>query len=99
MSTAALHNHPTRYEVELHTADGRRFLVGYTPRRSFTGLLAAVRKMGKSILAITNLPEDATTSRNGTALGLGYGHVIRFTGRTQRDAIVGGELPFVGRAC
>ncbi|MFW6030955.1 MAG: hypothetical protein ACOC9T_00060 [Myxococcota bacterium] len=33
---------PTRYEVTVEHADGRRYLIAYTPRRSQVGILDAI---------------------------------------------------------
>lgn len=88
--------HATRYEIELTTAAGAKWLVAYTPRRNFRGPLAAVQQRGSAILRVAGMPDDATVTRDGASLRFGDGSVIRFSGRTQRDAISNGELPYVG---
>jgi hypothetical protein len=94
---AYLANRATRYEVALEH-EGRQWLVGYTIRRSRQGLLAKMREQGQAILRITAMPEDArVTSPNPETLAFSNGSVIRFTHRTQRDAVLSGELPFVGK--
>ena len=91
---AHLQNAPTRYEVVLEHA-GKQWLVGYTSRRSRPGLLATMRKEGRDILAITEMPEDAEVRAEYGALVFSQGSVIKFSGRTQRDAVIAGELPWV----
>ena len=91
---AHLVNYPTRYEVALEHA-GRSYLVGYTIRRSRVGLLSKMRERGADILRITEMPESATVAACDKTLAFSNGSVIRFTGRTQREAITAGELPYV----
>ena len=88
---------PTRYEIEMVSPSGAKYLVAYTPRRSFRGLLDAVRERerGRAILRLLNFPDDATAERDRASLRFSDGTIIRFSGRTQRDAICGGELPYV----
>jgi hypothetical protein len=89
----------TRYEVEMVASSGFRYLIAYTARRSFRGLLDVVRQRGAVILRVLGLPEDTRVERDGAgALRFPDGTIVRFSGRTQRDAIVFGELPFVCRA-
>lgn len=96
---AWIKNYKTRYEVEMVATDGRKWLVQYTSQKSRTGLLAAIRKVGESILAVggASLPDHfkLTTCQ---AVEFGNGWIIRFSGRTQREAYLGGELPFVVHA-
>ena len=86
---------PTRYEIEMVAPSGARHLIAYTPRRNFRGLLDAVRQRGAAIIRRAGMPEDARGERAGASLRFADGTVIRFSGRTQRDAIMGGELPYV----
>jgi len=94
-----LKNYGTRYEVSVTFPDGHEMLIGYTMQRSKFGLLAAMRKQGPAILARIpgNLEDDNSLNYSKTAgFTLGHGTRINFTGHTQRDAIIRGELPFVG---
>jgi hypothetical protein len=94
---ARLHYGPTRYEIEMVTPSGVKHLIAYTPRRSFRGLLDAVQERGAIILRVTGMPEDTRAERGDNAsLRFSDGTIIRFSGRTQRDAIMHGELPYVG---
>lgn len=91
-----MRNRITRYEVELTDGHTRRYLVGYTPRRSRPGLLAAVRAHADRVIACTGLTDDhITTWPNARTLDLGNGWIVRFTGRTQIDAQDHRELTFI----
>lgn len=98
---ARLKNYGTRYEVAATHADGRRWLIGYTPRKSMRGLFAASANVKmRTILKLIGAPEFASFSRvdGRLAIRVEGGGLIEFTGRTQRDAILDpkGELPWVG---
>jgi hypothetical protein len=86
---------PSRYEIEIVASSGAKHLIAYTPRRSFRGLLDAVRQRGVAILRVVGMPEETQAERVGASLRFADGTVIRFSGRTQRDAIMHGELPYV----
>jgi len=94
----AIRHYATRYEIALSFADGRKMLVCYTPRKNKAGLRDAILSRGKAILAqMPDLSDDARmTYAAATGFSLGNGCRIYFTGRTQRDAICNGELPFIG---
>jgi hypothetical protein len=91
----------TRYEITATHSDGRAFLVAYTPRLTRPGLLHAIQVRSEAIVA-----------KLGAAVGDRFdvhlkprihatlaGWTIGFTGRTQHEAKMAGELPFIaGRA-
>jgi len=93
-------HYATRYEVKLTLPDGRAMLVCYTPRKSRAGLLGALQSRGEAILAhMPGLPDDARlTYDKAQGFGLGNGARVAFSGRTQRDAIMAGELSYIGDA-
>lgn len=93
-----LQHGPTRYEVVLTTPDGRRFLVGYTPRKSKPGVLRAAQRVGQQIIAaMPGLTDQHRMTWAAGGFDLGNGARIALSGRTQRDAIMAGtELPFLG---
>ena len=96
---AALRNYGTKYEIALKLlSDGREFRVCYSGRKSRSGLLSAVQAAGPDILRVTSMPDDARMEWKDGAMKLGTVATIRFTGRTQRDAICSGELPRVRAA-
>jgi hypothetical protein len=90
--------HSTRYEIELVKPDGTAMLVCYSSRRSISGLIRAIRDRWAPIVRAGNIPEGAIGYRIGSARAYNFenGTIIRFSGRTQRDAIMRGELPFIG---
>jgi hypothetical protein len=89
---ARLKNYRTRYEVAM-TNGSERYLVVYMSARSFRRLLSAVQEKLEKIVAIAKA--DVWMDGKG---GLTAGDwKIAFTGRTQREAILGGELQFIGR--
>jgi hypothetical protein len=95
---AKLHSYGTRYEVEVEHPNGARKLVAYTPRRTGTGLVSAVTAHGERIVSFLGIGDTASMSWKGKgrdAMGVDGGGVIRFSGRTQREAIIEGELPFI----
>lgn len=89
-------NRQTRYELVASHPDGRRLLVGYTARYSKHGILGMLRQNGPAVVAAFGLDGDAimTFDRRGQTAHVGP-WTITFSGRTQRDAYLGGELPFV----
>lgn len=97
---ARLHNRLTAYELEVVHPDGTTALFCYTQRKSRIGLMVATEGP-RAIRACRFLGIDPATARyrvpRGTAraeLRLIPGNgVIRFTGRTERQAIMEGELP------
>jgi hypothetical protein len=89
-------NYPTKYEITL-SCGAQTYLVAYSGRKSKQGLISAIRGRGLDILAITKLDESAAfTFTSATSAQLGD-WVVRFTGRTQRDAIcTRSEYRYVG---
>ena len=91
---ARLHNRLTLYEVALtHLDTGERVLLCYT-RKTGRGIRDYIGRHAEAIVAFCG--DD--TCRLGhrrpcdeTAIGRWS---IGFTGRTQREAIIGGELPW-----
>jgi hypothetical protein len=95
-SLARLTNYHTRYEV-VATNMHRTILAGYTSRKSRSGLLATVRMHSEAWVELTgdNALSWGRRASDGAAIGE---WVIRFSGRTQREAIIEGELPFIAEA-
>lgn len=81
----------TRYELAAIHTDGRRILVGYTDQRSRAGLLGMVQQRGTKFTDATGA--DSITWLARAADGASAGDwVVKFTGRTQREAYIEGEL-------
>lgn len=94
---SALQNYRTRYEIVAECGN-KRLLIGYSPRVSRCGLLAAMQNVGPAIIQHLAIGDGDTISWHTKPRihCLTSGWLIGFTGRTQRDAILAGELPFIG---
>ena len=93
---ARLKNYRTRYELVIDGPKGK-FLVFYISRRNRAGLLIGLReRAGDGSLGIIvdpNLPlHFGKLARDGATLGE---YRVYFSGRTQREAYLGGELVFL----
>lgn len=94
---ARIANRSTRYEIiAFHATDYRSILIGYTGRKSFSGMLAMLRQNGPKFVSLTGMTDDTTNKRERGALHFSNGWTVRFSGRTQRDAYIDGERPFIG---
>lgn len=85
----ALVNYGTKYEVTVSN-DRETYLVGYTARKSRRGLVDAIQRRGQDMLAVLALSDDARfefTKTSQIEARLGDWWVVRFTGRTQKDAL------------
>lgn len=95
---ARLTNRATRYEVVAQRPDGTTALVGYTPRRTLSGLRDAAGNRGTELVAWLDAPPGAEMSwRRGCTdtVQITGGGIVRFSGRTQREAICAGALPSI----
>ena len=94
---AAIKNHPTRYEIVAEHAEGKRYLVGYTARKSRYGLLRAMQNVGNALIEQCQIGESDKISWHTRPHPHCFtsGWCIGFTGRTQRDTILTGEPPYV----
>lgn len=89
-----LANRSTAYELAAIHPDGRRVLIAYS-RKGRRGIFSAVRNRGEAVAALCQSQEFAFAKRAADGATCGEWS-IRFTGRTQRDAYVEGELTYVG---
>ena len=94
-----LQRHATKYEAVVES-DGRQSLLGYSIHRSRSGLFTLMRRRGQRLIDalgigesdIITWPKPATMGAScETADGRQYAR-IRFSGRTEREAIISGEL-------
>ena len=94
---ARLRNRATCYEIAAIQGE-RRILIAYAAMHSRHGLLKACQNRGQMIIAALGIGEsDLLMPAKRAAEGFTVGAwSIRFTGRTERDAIQEGELPYVG---
>jgi len=88
-----LHNHPTRYELVLqHAQTGERVRLAYILRNNRSGLMDAIRRNGAELEAFTGSTTfDLSKKGQPAAAQLGSWRAS-FSGRTQREAIISGEL-------
>lgn len=105
---ANLAGRSSAYEIAIGT-EGQTYLLAYTPRLSRSGLLSALWAFARTrpagaINTYFNVPErDLEKQPVYEKLGYRWGvHVgplhIRFTGRTEREALIQGELPWIAKA-
>lgn len=94
----ALHRRATCYEIAA-ICDERKLLIAYAGAHSRHGILKACRNRGEAIIAVLGLTDKdllMPCAKASDGFMLGPWHV-RFTGRTEREAIISGdELPYVG---
>lgn len=83
----------TLYELAAIRGD-QRILVAYCGNRARRMILRACRERGDALVALTGDESIGFTSTASDGATMGAWS-IRFTGRTQRDAIQAGELPYV----
>jgi hypothetical protein len=92
-----LQNRHTLYELVASHPDGRRFLVAYCGRRGRRGIFTALAGRAAAMTALTG--DDgikfAARAADGGTMGA---WTIRFSGRTQRECYIAGELEYVAAA-
>ena len=94
---ARLHNRRTCYELALISPDGQRFLACYTDRRTRRMLYhAATERWGISARARVTVADWKWCDRALDGIYTDSGWRLAWTGRTEREAINNGELPYVG---
>lgn len=93
---ARLHNRATLYELTMSRGD-EHFLIAYASNKGRTMLWKCVTSDQRvhQIIAKTGTEAITFAKRAGDGATMGA-WAIRFTGRTQRDAISQGELPYIG---
>ena len=77
----------TAYEVAAIHADGKRFLIGFTQRKSMVGLRALLANHGEEIIAACGFGDDdkATYHHQPCAHITSAGWTLGFTGRTKLE--------------
>ena len=91
-----LRNRGTRYELSCTMPNGQACLAGYT-RPSKMGILSMIRKNGEAWAARIAENDMVNFEKSGKSATVGP-FAIRFSGRTQRDAIINGELQWFEEA-
>lgn len=93
-----LKHYATRYELVASRGNGAdRYLIAYTSRNNRRGLWAAVTEPTRAakLVKLTGSPEITFAKRAGDGATMGEWR-IAFSGRTQRECYLEGELPYVG---
>lgn len=89
----------TKYETILTAPDGARYLLFYTPARSFAALLDCVRQRGAELCDRIGLDDSARATRYGRGrfpgLDFGNGWSAEYSGRTMIEAKQAGALPWI----
>jgi hypothetical protein len=91
---ARLHNRRTAYELVAVNGD-QRVLVCYSVERSRNAMFRACCKRGEALVALTGAERCTFAKRSADGLSMGAWS-IRFSGRTQRECYIEGELPYIG---
>jgi hypothetical protein len=97
----ALAHYATRYEVVL-TNGTKSFLLGYTARHSRAGLVDVLIARGPAVAARVGMSDEHFINFKTwkwPGLDVSNGWLVRFSRRTQREAIVAGELPRLSTHC
>lgn len=89
---ARIQGRGTAYEVVITKGD-TTYLVSYVARHSYAGMRDAVVQRAEEIVVKTNA---AHIDKAGRTITTDNGWTIKFSGRTQRDAICNGEHTYVG---
>ena len=89
-----LRRHSTRYELIAQFPDGKVILAGYT-KFGKMNILDMLRNHNEFWLQFLSEDDKVVFAKNGRSVQLGSIRVS-FSGRTQRQAILEGELPFLG---
>jgi hypothetical protein len=90
----SLRNFGTRYELVLERG-AERFRLCYTGRKNRRGMIDAIFRLGAELGAFTGQKE--VRFGKGATAQLGD-WAVRFSGRTQREAIIAGELAWFSKA-
>lgn len=88
-----LKNYRTRYELAASHPDGRKVLIRYTARKGRRGLLDALTMDAARVCKVLG-SDDIHWAKRAADGGTMGDWTVKFSGRTQREAILDGELPF-----
>ena len=98
---AKLQNRATAYEAEIVRPDGTTNLLAYIQGKSTSNLRKAMAGRAEAIAKFLGPDHDSRFTMGqdaayGATIKTADGAVIRWTGRTKRDATMEGALPYVG---
>lgn len=89
-------NAPTLYELAAIHPDGRRMLIAYTSRKGRRNLWGAITNDVRRDELVKFFGTTAFRFGKRVADGATWGGwAIRWTGRTQREAVQSGELEYI----
>lgn len=88
----SLSNRSTAYEIVLISPAGERRLVTYAQNRSGRALRLVLVRFAERIVAFVGADEYTLAGRGPAPIGLGNGYSLAFSGRTERESIIAGEL-------
>lgn len=86
-----LKHYKTRYELVATSPTSERVLAGYTSRRNNRGIQSLVVMNAELWCKVTS-DDSITYGKKSATMG---GWKFAFSGRTQRDSYIDGELPFI----
>lgn len=90
-----LSRYATKYEIVASHADGRHVFIGYSGQRSKHGLLRMLQHNGELNIARLGLTDESkVASLPNSRIQVGD-WIVAFSGRTQREAITAGEMPWL----
>ena len=87
-----IRNRSTQYELVAIDENHKTYLAGYC-HKSKMAILKMLQKNGEKWTVRINPKDLITFARNGQSAQVGR-FLVRFTGRTQREAIISGEFPW-----
>ncbi len=87
-----LTNCSTRYEL-IAEKNGTKVLIGYTPRRNRSGIMSMLSKHSEAFVKFFQ-DDGILWGKRASDGGTAGGWSINFSGRTQRECYLEGELPF-----
>lgn len=97
---ARIARYRTAYELAMVHPDGRRVLVCYSNGRSRNDVFTIVQKRAQHVARLLGVAAESLqitfAKRSGEGATIGEWSVV-WTGRTQREAYIAGELEYVGR--
>ena len=88
----SLRNRPTKYELIAVSPENQPVLAGYCSHGK-NNILSMLRKNGEQWASRIKADDMVTFAKDGRSAQLGQWKVY-FSGRTQREAIILGELPW-----
>lgn len=92
---ARIKNRHTAYELALIKGE-ERILVGYSVSRSRGTLSRMVSKHGPAIVTLPGAEDKITFAKKASEGAVIGEWLVKYTGRTQHEAICAGELAWIG---